>query len=193
MKKCTVKNCHNKHYGKGYCRRHYDQYRKHGKILKRTVFDKNEISIVNDICRMKLYNQKQKLIGVAKFDKCDLLEIEKHKWYLTKCGYVATRIKRKHFYLHRFILKPHYRKLVDHINHNPLDNRRVNLRLVNYTQSVWNTRNKGYSFHKASKMWVAEIMVNYRRIYLGCFKKEGEAKKARKKAEKKYFGKYSPS
>ena len=31
---CLVENCNNKHYGKGYCHKHYQQFRKHGRIIE---------------------------------------------------------------------------------------------------------------------------------------------------------------
>ena len=42
-KKCSVEGCENKHYAKGYCSRHYQQYKKYGHILERTIYDANEI------------------------------------------------------------------------------------------------------------------------------------------------------
>lgn len=45
MRLCSVPNCDEKYYGKGYCEKHYKQIKKHGKILKRTKYDPNEIII----------------------------------------------------------------------------------------------------------------------------------------------------
>jgi len=45
---CSVDNCDSKHYANGYCQRHYQQIKIHGKIItlvKRTPYDPNEFII----------------------------------------------------------------------------------------------------------------------------------------------------
>jgi len=49
---------------------------------------------------------------------------------------------KKYFSLPRFILKAKKKQIVDHINRNPLDNRKCNLRIVNARQSSLNRRLK---------------------------------------------------
>ena len=40
-----------------YCRKHYLQIYRHGKILDRTIYDKNKIDVINDIAYMDLYDK----------------------------------------------------------------------------------------------------------------------------------------
>lgn len=87
---------------------------------------------------------------------------------------------------------------IDHINGNPLDNRKCNLRFATQMQNCWNRKIKSTNTsgvtgvrreHKCNT-WHAEIMVNYKIINLGNYKNKEDAIKARKKAEIKYYGEY---
>ena len=86
---------------------------------------------------------------------------------------------------------------VDHINGNPLDNRRRNLRVVSHQENMMNKKTyknntskiKGVNLNKKG-LWVARIQVGNKRIFLGSSKDKSVAEKLRIEAEKKYFGKY---
>lgn len=75
--------------------------------------------------------------------------------------------------------------LVDHINGDTLDNRRVNLRVVTTTRSAWNTRGqrrnksgyKGVSRDKNGR-FRATISTAGKQRYLGCFATAEEAARA---------------
>lgn len=122
-------------------------------------------------------------------------------------GYLFTHIrdknndnKNKIVYLHRIIMDIYDKKIkVDHINHNPLDNRKCNLRLTTNQQ---NNMNKGLQsnntsgvtgvvWDKSRNRWLASIKVNGKNIFLGRFTNFEDTVKARKEAEEKYFGEYS--
>ena len=87
---------------------------------------------------------------------------------------------------------------VDHINGNPLDNRKANLRLVTNQQNQFNSKNtgsgdnsrKGVSFRKDRNKWRAYITLNGKQIALGSFDTEAEAIEARIQAEEKYYREY---
>lgn len=88
-------------------------------------------------------------------------------------------------------------KYIDHINGNPLDNRRSNLRVVSHQENMMNKKTyknntskiKGVNLNKKG-LWVARIQVGNQRIFLGSSKDKSVAEKLRTEAEKKYFGKY---
>ena len=101
-------------------------------------------------------------------------------------------------YLHRIIMGEPEGFVVDHINRNPLDNRRENLRIVSHQENQMNLNmrktNKsgvpGVCWDKDANKWVAKITYKYKRIHLGRFEKLEDARKARKEAEIKYFGEF---
>ncbi len=58
MRTCSVENCERKHFAHEYCNKHYQQIRKFGKILERTMYDQNPFIIENNICKIKTFNNK---------------------------------------------------------------------------------------------------------------------------------------
>lgn len=78
---------------------------------------------------------------------------------------------------------------IDHINRNPSDNRISNLRLLTNSENIANNGAKGYYYWKSRNKYVAQIMINYKKIHLGVFDNEYEAKKAYIEAKKIHFPK----
>ncbi len=102
--------------------------------------------------------------------------------------------------LHRVIMNPPKRQVVDHRNSNGLDNRRENLRIATHGQNVCNkikTRRKtsskfiGVSFDKRSGLWVAYVGHLRKKIFLGYFKNEIDAAHAYDAAAPKYHGEFA--
>jgi len=122
--------------GKGYCRKHYMQIYNHGKILSITIFTPNKIILYKDRAEIVLRNIKHKEVGKAIIDLEDVERVNKHKWYLSK-GYAVSHINNKFIFLHNFILdrkeNTNYKYCCDHINRNRLDDRKTNLRIVDYS------------------------------------------------------------
>jgi len=75
---------------------------------------------------------------------------------------------------------------IDHINRNEADNRICNLRNVTQQQNTWNTKSKGYYYHKQSKKYMARIALNNKQLYLGCYDTPEEARQAYLNAKQKY-------
>lgn len=131
-------------------------------------------------------------------DEQDLEKVQDYCWNLSQ-GYVASTANNHTIKIHRLIMDCPNNMEVDHINHNPLDNRRANLRIVTRSQNNWNTRVrndntsgiKGVNWREVNQSWCARIQVNSKRILLGYFKSFDEAVKARRKAEEKYYGEYN--
>jgi hypothetical protein len=109
-------------------------------------------------------------------DDADYELFSKYKWRVTTENYVLTTIKRRTVFLHRLLFgEP--AGVVDHINSNPLDNRRCNLRFCSQSQNKFNqgkpkcysklaSKYKGVFFHKQSNRWIAQIRKNGLRVHL---------------------------
>jgi hypothetical protein len=99
-----------------------------------------------------------------------------------------------HALLHRLIMGVTDPKIiVDHINHDPLDNRKANLRLCTSAENTRNSRNsksksgfKGVRPHR--KKWEARITHNNKQIYLGAFVTPQAAAEAYDKKAIELFG-----
>jgi len=186
MKTCKLDFCKVKQHAKEYCAKHYAQMFRLGKILKKTKFDKNEFIDKGDYYEIALYNKENKEIARALVDKEDYEEVKGYRWRIGNRGYVLN----KKTTLHQFILGKKKGLEIDHINHNKLDNRSQNLRHCTGSQNQMNNNAKGYRWNESNNKWRAGIVVNKRKINLGYFKNEEDAKKAREDAKIKYFGEY---
>ncbi len=118
-------------------------------------------------------------------DDCDREMLESMgKWCIDSKGYCIKNSsrklgKQKKILMHRVIINPPDHMFIDHINGNPIDNRRCNLRIVTNQQNQFNRHSaKGYSWQKDSKKWKARIVKNKKTIYLGLFNTESEARQA---------------
>lgn len=195
---CSVDGCNNKHYGKGYCAKHYRQFKKYGKILERTIFDPNEIIEYDDYAEIVLYNKQCEEVARTIIDLEHVDSVKDYKWHLLSNGYVYND---KIGLLHRFIMNPPEDMVIDHKNRNPLDNRCDNLRTCtmqenNFNHSMQSNNTSGaigVSWSKERKRWIAQIQINGKNKRIGRYKTKEEAIEARKQAEIDYFGEYAPT
>lgn len=134
-------------------------------------------------------NSKCKVIYFIIDDK-DYLNVSKYKWWVKHNNYVYTQIKRKTIYLHRLIMGQSSLE-IDHINHNALDNRRINLRFVTRSQNNINKKNVYSGVSKFRNKWRARIKIGGKEIHIGIFPTRDSALKTRIKKEIELFNKHS--
>jgi hypothetical protein len=142
---------------------------------------------------------------------CDYEFLSQFKWYYypargrspeeAKTNVKLQNGKWTRKYIHQLIAKRMgVEGIMDHINHNRLDNRRENLRPATNSQNGANSRKrtkpcssrfKGVCWDKAKKKWKAHIRVNRKRFHLGYFHNEWAAAQAYNFAAIYYFGEYA--
>lgn len=204
MKECSIEGCHNKVIAKELCSKHYTQLRKYGKIFKYSYKDKvNYIEILKDHAEIYLIDKNNKICGKALIDIEDIDKVKNIKWHksdLQRNTYYCTSNNSKCRRLHRLIMDiTDDNMVVDHINHNGLDNRKCNLRICTNSQNICNCKipKNNKSGHKEvywsidKNKWTAQITINNKTKYLGRYDKLEDAIKARKEAAEKYYGEYA--
>lgn len=125
-------------------------------------------------------------------DDEDFEEMNKFKWYAQKIrkDYYACRTPhlkmedgkqiKKTILMHRAIINCKKGLIVDHINHDSLDNRKENLRIVSNRQNLQNLKKSGTSKYPGvrwradRKRWVSTIYINGKVEYLGSSPNEKE-------------------
>lgn len=196
-KKCSLQ-------GYTLCSKHMHQLLKHGKFLdtiQRTNNDLNDYIIIDDIAIFNLYNQKNIKIGEFLIDSDDIDKVKYHKWRISH-NHVITGTKGRNNIrdLSWIILdiEDIQDNVVDHINNNPFDNRKINLRLCKQSENTKNLSLKsnnssgfaGVSYIKKRNKWNSEIKINYKKIHLGEYKEKKEAVYARLVGELFFFDTY---
>lgn len=169
---------------------------------------KNEYEINGDVTLIKL-NSKKHGTMITKIDT-DMLEKvnslpnswcpkEQHSGF-----YVVLKEERhdckRTLKIHRFITDAPDGMVVDHINHDTLDNRRCNLRVVTNQQNIRNmngasiTNNNSkvrgvYALKLKNKTkWTVQLKINGRSTHFGTYETIEEADRVAKEKRKIHYG-----
>lgn len=142
-------------------------------------------------------------------DDEDYSLVSQFHWHaLVKPNRVCAALSKNHekqfgtIYMHRILMKPPKNMVVDHINHDALDNRRCNLRVCTHSQNHANQRKrkknssrfKGvrYShYQQGKKRWEALIGWKGRQRFIGKFNNEEDAAIAYNVAAQLFFGPFA--
>jgi hypothetical protein len=138
---------------------------------------------------------------VALVDAADFEVVRSHKWHANgkRTLYAKTNIDGRIVSMHRLILSPGHGVLVDHINHDGLDNTRKNIRLCTHAENMRNrtrhgdfsSRFKGVWLDKRSGRWLAKINHENHVLKLGSFDDEVRAARQYDRAARLMFGEFA--
>ena len=187
--------------GKEYCKKHYMQMYRHGHILNRTIFDKNEWIFNDGYAECVTYDKNFEPNGKVKFDIDDYEKLKDKKIYICNHNgkfYAVISSSQLHKILaHRFVMDVHgeeysINRVIDHINGDTLDNRKSNLRICSQKNNMTNIKKNGkiVGVNPRDGKFLAKLMNNYKYYNLGCFDTYEEAVLARITKEKELCGEY---
>jgi hypothetical protein len=144
---------------------------------------------------------------VAIVDNEDYDYLNQFKWYASnKNGkfYVARTIrvsknKKNYILMHRFIMKPDKGMVIDHLDGNPLNNKKNNLRICTHAENMRNSKininnksgYKGVSYQENRNNYRASIKFNNKTINIGDFIDPIDAARAYNAAALKYHREFA--
>ena len=107
--------------------------------------------------------------------------------------------KKTTIFVGRLLLDAQKGEIVDHINHNPLDNRRCNIRICTHRENNQNRRSqqttrkryRGIFWRAHRGKWDVQIVVNGRRCFFGGYVNEEDAARAYDTAAFAAFGEFA--
>ncbi len=149
--------------------------------------------------RWPLLNRMDEVVAFTQIDEADIELVSQHRWGLQPGGYAGRTGTNGTVLLHRLISSPPKHLVVDHINRDPLDNRRSNLRFATRAQNMHNSmvavgRNprRGVCWAKREGKWLVRIEINKQKKHIGTYRELEDAINAREEAERKFYGEFAP-
>jgi len=178
-------------------------FKKHGKVHANKKYNRYDLSGEFGIG----YTSKGEEFY---FDLEDFEKIKNICWSISRENGIIKHVEgydteetRKNVLLHKYILGLDKKVEIDHIDRNPLNNKKYNLRPCTHKQNIANASIKSnnkwgvtgiyrYIIRGRVAGWRAQIENNGVSYHLGTFVLFEDAVKARLNAEKEIFGEFAP-
>lgn len=159
---------------------------------KQNLFYGNRYTFYENYCAVECFDGTQFMI-----DLDDYNIVSCYTWHCNN-GYIVGKVNKKEIKIHRFLLNAQEGQEIDHINRNPLDNKRDNLRIISRSG---NCVNRGKCSNNTSgrtgvyrvsgyDRYAAQLNIDGKRIYLGSYDTYEDACRIRELAEQKYCKDY---
>lgn len=146
--------------------------------------------------------RNNRIVAQAMIDAEDRPLVDPYHWRLDDRGYASAHTTREdvktRVYMHRLImgLVEFDGQMVDHLNHDKIDNRRSNLRICTNRVNQLNRRgaNSGSGTGTRNVYWVPKLgkfkveITAGQRHYLGMFRDRGDAERAASEARERLIG-----
>ena len=148
----------------------------------------NKHKVNGNTCVIFFEKRDKTISGVGYIDKEDMEKVLSCRWSINSRGYVTHKPpNKKTIRLHKYLMGNKY---VDHVNRNPLDNRKSNLKITTFSNNQHNRgifKNntsgiKGVT-HASTGRWHASIRIRGNIYQKNCATKK-EAISFRKEYEK---------
>ena len=185
--------------GHYYCSKHSHQIERYGECFE----TKPKYIIHKDKIECIIYGDKRKenIVYISAIDLPILFYSDGLS--VTKEGYIQiyNSKNKENELFHRKIFDIKDNNIqIDHIDRNPYNNTRENLRICSCLNNIRNrgiNNNNtsgiiGVSWSKERNKWRSYIMLNHKQKFLGYYKELEDAIVARLRAEKEYFGEFAP-
>jgi len=152
--------------------------------------------------RIKLTRGQYAIVDPEDFER-----LNQYKWHCSHRGYAKRAVphapakgRQRLVGMHQELCPVPEGMVVDHINRNPLDNRKANLRPATRRQNTWNrkltrktrkTRYTGIHWDKRSRKWEVLVRIDGRNRGFGAYADEVEAAKAYDRVAKQHRGEFA--
>lgn len=163
---------------------------------------KNNYEIRGDVTAIFVERKGQKYETLISTERLPLADSFPNTWYVRAFPHGEQMYvqgedrlgdgKRKRYILHRVVTQCAEGMSVDHINHDTLDNRKENLRVVTHQQNQQNRKGaqrnnkscgiRGVTWNARSQRWSTNVKVKGKDTWVGSYKELDDARKAVEKA-----------